>query len=254
MKELTSSQIENFKNNLIKPKNDSIEKFRKNNRIKKADRGYYEYKKNKFYGLKDVRNLFDQYDDEVYEEIKYLFNENGLEYEEIKKLLPVKAKKEYGNVIYGRIEQEGVIEYKAEYNYYEVNYEYENIQKVDYIESSQCFIECEYIVCEIIKDQKVEYCEVIEDQKAEYCEIIEDQKVEITEDQKVEDINMLKSSIIESDAIRKLNLSDDELRVTDMVRGVTNYENLSKGRLIKKNNKLKPSEEPKKIEFENVLD
>ena len=66
----------------------------------------------------------------------------------------------------------------------------------------------EYIVCELIEDQKVEYCETTEDQKAriiECCELIEDQKVdiiedqkveycEIIEDQKVEDINILKSS------------------------------------------------------------
>ena len=59
MKELTSLQIENFKNNLTKKKDDLIKKFKKNNRIKKADKEYYEYEENKFYGLKDVRNPFD---------------------------------------------------------------------------------------------------------------------------------------------------------------------------------------------------
>ena len=69
-------------------------KFKKTNRIKKADREYYEYEDNKFYGLKDIRNLFDQNDDDdVYEEIRYFFNENGLEYEEIKNLMSLKAKK-----------------------------------------------------------------------------------------------------------------------------------------------------------------
>ena len=34
---------------------------------------------------------------------------------------------------------------------------------------------------------------------------------------------MLKSSITESDAIRKLNLKEDELRVIAMLRGVKNY-------------------------------
>ena len=43
MKELTFLQIEHGKNNLIKLKNDLIEKFKKNIRIKKADRDYYEY-------------------------------------------------------------------------------------------------------------------------------------------------------------------------------------------------------------------
>ena len=54
MKELTFLWIENGRNNLIKLKNDLIEKFKKNIRIKKADRDYYHYEKNKFYGLKDV--------------------------------------------------------------------------------------------------------------------------------------------------------------------------------------------------------
>ena len=176
--------------------------------------------------LKDVRNLFNQNDnDGIYEGVEYLFDEsmrkeNGLYYEEIKKLMSVKAKKEYANVIHGRIEQEEVIEYKA--NYCEVNY-YENKhkQEVDCVKLRPCLIDSEYTVCELIEDQKVEYCEIIEDQKAkiieccelievqkvdiiecceiiedqkvEYCEIIEDQKAEIIEDQKVEDINMLKS-------------------------------------------------------------
>ena len=46
MKELTVLQIENGKNNLIKLKNDLIERFKKNDRRKKADRDYYEYKDN----------------------------------------------------------------------------------------------------------------------------------------------------------------------------------------------------------------
>ena len=87
-------QIENFKNNLIKVRNDLTEKFKKSNRIKAADKDYYEYENNKFFGLKDIRNLFDQNDDyDNYEDIEYLFIENGLEYEEIKKLMSVKAKK-----------------------------------------------------------------------------------------------------------------------------------------------------------------
>ena len=174
-------QIENFKNNLIRVKNDLIEKFKKNNRIKKVDKEYYEYEDNKFYGLKDIRNLFDQNDDnDVYEEIKYLFNENGLEYEEIKNLMSVKARKECVSVIHGRIEQEEVIEYWVEYC--EVNnYEYKHKQEVDCIKSRPCLIDSKYTVCESIEDQKVEYCEIIENQKVECCELIEDQKVEIIE-------------------------------------------------------------------------
>ena len=62
MKQLTFLQIENGKNNLIKLKNDLIERFKKNDRRKKSDRDYYE--KNKFHGLKDVRNLFNQNDND----------------------------------------------------------------------------------------------------------------------------------------------------------------------------------------------
>ena len=219
MKELTSLQIENFKNNLIKKKDDLIKKFKKNNRTKKADKEYYEYEENKFYGLKDARNLFDQNDndDDFCEEIEYLFNKNGLEYEEIKNLMPVKVKKGYVSVFHQVIEQEEVVNYDV--NYYEVNYEYEKIRKVNYIKSRPCLIDCEYIVCEIIEDQKVK------------------------------DINMLKLSIIESDAIRRLNLTEDELSVIAMLRSVKNYENLSKSSLIKAINKLKLPEEQKKIAF-----
>ena len=54
-----------------------------------------------------------------------------LEYEEIKKLMSVKVKKEYVSVIHQVIKQEEVVNYGV--NYYEVNYQYEKIKKVDYI-------------------------------------------------------------------------------------------------------------------------
>ena len=77
MKGLTFLQIETGKNNLIKIKNDLIERFKKSIRTKKADRNYHEYEENKFYGLKDVRNLFNQNDDDDnYEGIEYLFDES----------------------------------------------------------------------------------------------------------------------------------------------------------------------------------
>ena len=79
MKELTFLQIENGKNNLIKLKNDLIERFKKNDGRKKADRDYYDYEKNKFYGLKDIRNLFNQNDDDDnYEGIECLFYEGDV--------------------------------------------------------------------------------------------------------------------------------------------------------------------------------
>ena len=104
IKELTFLQIENFKNKLIKGRDDLIEKFKKNDRIKKADKDYYEYENDKFYGLKDIRNLFDKNDDDddIYVDIECLFNEsiilyemkqNGLEYEEIKKLMFIQEEK-----------------------------------------------------------------------------------------------------------------------------------------------------------------
>ena len=115
MKELTFLQIENGKNNLIKIKNDLIKKFKKNIKTKKADRDYYEYEENKFYGLNDVRNLFNQnYDDYNYEGIEYLLDESimnyfsklkYLEYEEIKKELTECV------VTKGIIEQEYAIVY-----------------------------------------------------------------------------------------------------------------------------------------------
>ena len=82
MKELTFLQIENGKNSLIKLKNDIIERFKKNDRRKKADRDYYEYEENHFHGLKGLRNLFDQNDDDndIYEGIEYLFDEEIMYY------------------------------------------------------------------------------------------------------------------------------------------------------------------------------
>ena len=82
MKELTFLQIDNRKNDLIKLKNDLIERFKNNDRRKKADRDYYEYEENKFHGLKDVTNLFNQNndddDDDNYEGIEYLFDKSDV--------------------------------------------------------------------------------------------------------------------------------------------------------------------------------
>ena len=82
IKELTSIQTKNYKNKLIKIKDDLAEKFKKNKREKKIDRDRdcYEYEDNKFYGLKDIRNLFDQNDDDIYEGIEYLFDESTIAY------------------------------------------------------------------------------------------------------------------------------------------------------------------------------
>ena len=135
--------------------------------------------------------------------------------------------------------------------------------------------------CEIIEDQKVECCELIEDQKVHYyglindqkdelienvesseliddqkdecCEIIEHKKVEIIRHQKVEDINMLKSSRKESDKIKGLGLTMKELKAIARKRGVKNHENLSKIRLVGETDKLEPSKELKKKKIVSSL-
>ena len=71
--------------------------------------------------------------------------------------------------------------------------------------------------------------------------MIDDQKAEIIEHQKLEDIDMPESS-------KSLILSKKELRVIARKRGVKNYENLPKSRLIKEINGLKPSRGSKKEE------
>ena len=144
MKELTFLQIESGKNNLIKLKNDLIERFKKNDRRKKADRYYYEYEENKSHGLKDVRNLFNQNDDDdIYEGTDYLFDEsimNYFEYEEINCFqLDNNEKVEYCAII-----------------------EDQKVESYELIEEKYA----EIIECELTEDQKVEKiaCEaVIED-------------------------------------------------------------------------------------------
>ena len=162
-----------------------------------------------------MRN-FDQNDDDddVYEGIGYLFDEsimyylfknNGLEYEEIKKLLSVKPKKELIEcvIIKGIIKQEEAIDYE------EIKcFELVNDEKVEYctiiedhIVESYELIEGKYVEiiesCELIEDQRMEKTEcelIIEDQKVEYGTIIEDQKVEsyeLIEEKYVEIINLV---------------------------------------------------------------
>ena len=146
IKELTSIQTKNYKNKLIKIKDDLAEKFKKNKREKKIDRDYYEYEDNKFYGLKDIRNLFDQNDDDIYEGIEYLFDEstiaygmkqNGLEHEEIKKLLSIQL-------------EEVIILYEIKQN----GLEYEEIKTLLSIQSKK--ENCKH-VCEEIEDNNIEF-------------------------------------------------------------------------------------------------
>ena len=76
MKDFTYSQVESFKEKLIKFNNDLIKKNKINNRIKKDFDGYYG--KNKFKGVKDIRYLLNEEEDEsAHEDIRYLFNESS---------------------------------------------------------------------------------------------------------------------------------------------------------------------------------
>ena len=80
LRKSTTLEIKNIKNELIKIKNKRI------NRNKKEVRDYYE--ENKFYGVKYIRNLFDDDDDDdddddnddIYEGIEYLFDEKIMYY------------------------------------------------------------------------------------------------------------------------------------------------------------------------------
>ena len=99
---------------------------------------------------------------------------------------------------------------------------------------------------ELIIDQKDECCEIID-------EIIENKKIEIIRHQKVEDINMLKSSRNESDKIKELGLTMKELKAIAKKRGVKNYENLPRIRFVEEIDKLEPSKELKKKKFVSSL-
>ena len=93
-----------------------------------------------------------------------------------------------------------------------------------------------------IIEEKIECCEST-DQNDEYCEIIEDG---IIKHQKVKNINMLKSSRNESNKIKELGLTMKELKAIARKRGVKNYENLSRIRLVEETDKLEPPKEFKK--------
>ena len=205
----------------------------------------------------------------------YSFENNALEYEEIKKLLPVESKKECVEYIIadGIIKQEEAINYDV--NCYRANYRRcEKLQEIDYIKYKPCPIsDFEYIECKAIKkvehyelidecceliihemiekiecndDKKDECNELIDDKKDECCELINNQEVEIIEDQKVEDIRMLKSSRNESNKTMELGLTMKELKTIARKTGVKNYEKLLRIRLVEEINKFEPPKELKK--------
>ena len=126
--------------------------------------------------------------------------QNGLEYEEIQKLMSIQSRKEnckYACFICGRIEQEEVIEYKV--NYCEVNYEYEHVKEVDYVKTRPYLIDDEHLmgeIVEIIKEKKANYvqqklcligyeCIVIEEKKTECCGVEDQNALEYVEIEKL---------------------------------------------------------------------
>ena len=83
----------------------------------------------------------------------------------------------------------------------------------------------------------------------EHNELIEDQYQkadEIIKHQKVEDIKMPKSSKNESDKIKELGLTMEELKSIAIKIGIKNYESLSRIELVKEIDKLEPLKESKK--------
>ena len=75
----------------------------------------------------------------------------------------------------------------------------------------------------------------------------------VIEHQKVEDINMLKSSKNESDKIKELGLTMEELKSIARKIGSKNYENLSRIELVKEIDKLVPPKESKKKKITSSL-
>ena len=64
---------------------------------------------------------------------------------------------------------------------------------------------------------------------------------------------MLKSSKNESDKIKELGLTMEELKSIARKIGIKNYENLSRIELVKKIDKLEPSKESKKKKINSSL-
>ena len=76
---------------------------------------------------------------------------------------------------------------------------------------------------------------------------------EIIKHKKVEDIKMPKSSKNESDKIKELGLTMEELKSIARKIGIKYYENLSRIELVKEIDKLEPSKESKKKKITRSL-
>ena len=139
--------------------------------------------------------------------INYFSKLKYLEYEEIKKLLSVKPKKELIECVItkGIIKQEEAIDYDI--NYYRCNYRRcEKVQKINYFKYKPNLINDEHReveIVEIIKEKKVESCKKIKDKMAQFCEIIEDKKAESCEviEKIIESYELIKEETIKSHEI-----------------------------------------------------
>ena len=77
------------------------------------------------------------------------------------------------------------------------------------------------------------------------CYYLKQKEDEIIKHQKVEDIKMSKSSKNESDRIKELGLTMEELKSIARKISIKNYENLSRIELVKEIDKLEQSKESK---------
>ena len=303
MKELTFLQIENGKNNLIKQKNDLIERFKKNDRRKKADKEYYDYEKNKFHGLKNVRNLFNQTDnDDNYEGFEYLFYEGDVK-ELIESCELIEDKDEtndlidYLEIIFNKtveisfnespfkslisdirsiLPKDGCKKLKKRLKYIRelrksTTLEIKNIKnelikiknkrinrnkkKVrDYYQENKFYG---------VKDIRNLFDDDDDEDIYEGIEYLFDEKImyyyfkqkddKIIKLQKVEDIKMPQSSKNESDKIKELGLTMEELKSIARKIDIKNYENPSRIELVKEIDKLEPSKESKKKKITSSL-
>ena len=144
-------------------------------------------------------------------------SKNGLKQEEIKKLLYIILRKEENKYLSSK---DGL--------------EYDEIKKLMFVITKKECSKC-----------GIEYNELIEDQYQRADELFKHQKVE--------DIKMSKSSKNESDKIKELGLTMEELKSIARKIGVKNYESLSRIELVKEIDKLEPPKESKKKKITSSL-
>ena len=236
---------------------------------------YYEYG---YYALKYIRNLFDQNhdddDDDVYEDIEHLFDEsityysfknNGLEYEEIKKELieehDAKIIESCELIEDQKVEFCELIEDQKVEKFSRNGLKQEEIKKLlsiilkkeenKYLSNKNGleYDEIEKLVLVITKKECSKY-------GIEYIELVEDQYQKadgIIKHQKVEDIKMPKSSKNESDKIKELGLTVEELKEIARKIANKNYEILSRIRLLEEIDKLEASKELEKKKIVSSL-